>query len=308
METLVKAHRQTNMVSSRQKGSRNNGNRNSVLENYHIVLGHLNKRKLFIVDQVPRFLVSQFNLMPRNYLSNDNVCDVRYSQSTNYPWGMMTVAENPQGGGSRIDYFPMFTPVVPAPIAYSERDYDQTEVFIHNSNDPVAIAEQQQRRQQELLKRQQQIPAANDYENSIQLPSSQRIQGLELSSSIVRSPNVEGHGRSICPKSANKIKFMLVNNAEQFFATNENQRPTPIVPDTNELQSSYLQFLNAQAPPMNVYQQQQPQQQQPQQQQFSQPYSPYGQPLLSDQPNFSPASTLDFSQVGTPATNLSFDY
>lgn len=223
------------MSSARRKAASNV----STLYNYHLVLGHLNKRKLFVLNGVPRFIVNPYSVMPRNYLTNNDTCEIRYNKSTNYPWSMMFV------DWRRADAFPAFTPVVPEPIQYIERDYDQTEVYVH-SQDPAVIAERLQQQQQSGAIRPP-IPTANDYENSIAVNRTEQFEGLPLSGyqpAIMAGPLAE---QTICQqtKANNQVKFVLTNNPDQFFAANENERPAPLVPEQNIMQS-YLQYLNSQ--------------------------------------------------------------
>lgn len=210
----------------------------STLYNYHLILDNLNKRKHFILNGVPRFLVNPYSVMPRNYVTNNDTCEIRYNKSTNYPWNMVFV--DWRGANA----FPMFTPVVPEPIQYTEMDYDLTEVYVH-TQDPAIVAERLQ--QQQLLQSNEpakiDIPAANDYENTLNM--NQQFDGIPLKGFQAIAANRNNEEQSICKNNNSRMKFVLTNDPDQFFEPNRNDLPAPFVAETNDMQS-YIQYLNSQ--------------------------------------------------------------
>lgn len=223
------------------------GNLRNTIFDYNKIVFDLNESKPFVLQNgQPTVLMSPYSLMPRNYLSENNVCTIRYAPETSYPSEILIMGER------EIKMFPPFTPIGATPtIQYQFDMYDRTEAFVHNhAQNDNGLPPQPNR---SLQTNEPQIPQARDYYNMIEPDRNVQYQPLGLSFPLghgtanpQQSAAAAAEPPSICSETRRKqIRFAFADTPEQFFAPPDSTRPSVALP-IPEVVQNYFQLLRSQ--------------------------------------------------------------
>lgn len=221
----------------------------STLYEVYRILDHLNSTKLMTLNDTPRFIVGPGAYMPRNYSAGNDVCQIQFSNSTNYPWAITLV------GRDEAKTFPPFTPVTPAPnVTYEATSYDDSVVTLDIRGEPLyrragnetATTKTNENIRQEIYRN---LLRENDYDRQLRPDDLLQTSTLHIptrlqptfSTTPTRQKQQPPPGQSIC-KNNSRIVYQLTPNAEEFYRPNLNNEPTPLAA-TNDVIQRYRRLL-----------------------------------------------------------------
>lgn len=171
--------------------------KNSVYDYFRMV-NQLNKSKPFILDEIPRMLIAPNVRLPRNYVSQTDVCEIRFHQGTSYPYEL--ILRNKEA----VALFPAFTPVMPyRRVEYTEKIYDQTHVSLNGANGNRQTAS---------------VGPVNDYYKRIPHNTQKFTETMAL-------PPFEQRQNTLCSRTKQQnIQFTFAETPDEFFAAPQTDR------------------------------------------------------------------------------------
>lgn len=197
--------------------------RNTIFD-AHLIQRDLTRARYFMLqDGEAKILIPPFCLMPRNYTTTENECEIRFFPGTSYPWPMTLV------NAKELKIFPPFTPITRANIEWTDWELDKG-----IPDDLVA--------QRVFKKGRFEIPLSNDFNASVD-EDENRDEELALPGNLY-STFVQPNQDTICSrtKSGGKIKFVYANSSN-FFAAPDNGKPVTKEP-AQFLLDRYSSFLD----------------------------------------------------------------